>query len=237
MQFDAVLRTFSEFFEREGIRYCVVGGLAVQAWGHSRFTKDVDLAVARSDQARVIAFAESAGYETLNVTSSFSNHLHPDRQFGRLDFLYPDDRTAGRMFAVASVRTVVGTVAIPVASPEHLSMMKALAIKQNPARALYEGDDVRALLSLPGVDLEAAGTTSRRSACWSSSMSSEKRVEVLDFESALPMTEADVAALEAVRKLNYMPPQEYLEFLLAFAPMHPPDRRINRPEDTAFELD
>jgi len=29
MQFDEVLRTFAEFFEREGIRYAVAGGLAI----------------------------------------------------------------------------------------------------------------------------------------------------------------------------------------------------------------
>jgi hypothetical protein len=153
MQFDAVLRMFQKFFDREGIRYCVVGGLAVQAWGNSRFTNDVDISVARSDQQRVIAFAESAGYETLNITASFSNHLHSDRQLGRLDFLYPDDQTAARMFDAAVVRPVIGTVIAPVASPEHLAMMKGMAMKQNPGRALYEADDVRLLLALPGVDL------------------------------------------------------------------------------------
>jgi hypothetical protein len=67
-------------------------------------------------------------------------------------------------------------------------------------------------------------------------MQSRKPAEMLDFEAALPMTQADIAALEAVRKLNYLPPQEYLEFLLAFAPMHPPDRSTHREEDKAFEL-
>src|SRR5262249_46708902 len=33
MQFDEVLRTFGEFFEREKIPYAVIGGLAMQAWG------------------------------------------------------------------------------------------------------------------------------------------------------------------------------------------------------------
>jgi hypothetical protein len=34
-------------------------------------------------------------------------------------------------------------------------MMKALAMKNFPHRALYEGEDVRTLLNLPGVDREA----------------------------------------------------------------------------------
>jgi hypothetical protein len=44
---------------------------------------------------------------------------------------------------------------MPVASPEHLAMMKAVAMKSFPHRALYEGEDVRTLLKVPGVDREA----------------------------------------------------------------------------------
>jgi hypothetical protein len=155
MQFDAVLRSFSEFFEREGIRYCVIGGLAMQAWGHARFTKDLDIAVSRSEQTRVLAFAESLGYEAFHVARAFSNHDHPDRSRGRIDFMYPDDATAARMFAAAVRKPVVGDVEAPVASPEHLAMMKGLAMRENGARILYEGEDVRHLLSLPGVDVAA----------------------------------------------------------------------------------
>lgn len=155
MQFDAVLRTFSEFFEREGIRYAIIGGLAMQAWGHARFTKDLDIAVRRSDQQRVLAFADSLGYEAFHVARGFSNHDHPDKTRGRIDFMYPDDATAERMFAAAVRKLIVGVVEAPVASPEHLAMMKGLAMRENEARILYEGEDVRHLLSLPDVDVAA----------------------------------------------------------------------------------
>lgn len=36
MQFENVLRTWKAFFEREGIRYAVIGGLAMSAWGSPR---------------------------------------------------------------------------------------------------------------------------------------------------------------------------------------------------------
>jgi hypothetical protein len=152
MQFDVVLRTFSEFFEREGIRYCVVGGLAVQAWGHSRFTNDVDIAVTRSDQARVLAFADALGYEAFFVSAGFSNHDHPDRAFGRIDFMYPDDATAAQVFDASTRVLVVGDVEAPVAAAEHLAMMKGLAMKEKPARIPYEAEDVRYLLSLAGMN-------------------------------------------------------------------------------------
>lgn len=155
MQFDEVLRTFAAFFEREGIRYALVGGLAVYAWGGSRTTKDIDFLVARSDQQRVIAFAESLGYDTLHVTQAFSNHAHTDTRLGRVDFLYVSDQTAEKIFASSTSKAVVGDEAVQVASPEHLAMMKALAMKNFPHRTLFEPEDVRVLLSVPGVDHEA----------------------------------------------------------------------------------
>lgn len=62
-------------------------------------------------------------------------------------------------------------------------------------------------------------------------MRSGKRAEILDFEAALETTPEDVAALAAARARNTMTSHEYLEFLLAFAPMHPPDR--SHPPDDA----
>lgn len=155
MRFDEVLRTFARFFEREGIRYALIGGLAMQAWGRSRLTKDIDFAVDSSVRGRLIAFAESLGYETLYVSEGYSNHVHTDEQWGRVDFMYLSGDTAEKIFAAAQAKTVVGDEAAPVASAEHLAMMKAVAMKNFPHRALFEGEDVRLLMNAPGVDREA----------------------------------------------------------------------------------
>jgi hypothetical protein len=152
MQFDEVLRTFSGFFEREGIRYALIGGLAMQAWGRSRMTKDIDIAVDRSSQERVVSFAQSLGYESLYVSEAYSNHLHSDTRLGRVDFMYLAGDTAERIFRATELKPIVGDVVFPVTSPEHLAMMKGVAMKNFPHRALFEGEDVRLLINLPGVD-------------------------------------------------------------------------------------
>lgn len=71
MQFDQVLRTFADFFEREGIRYAVAGGAALVAWGHTRPTHDVDFAVDGNERERVIAYAEVLGYETTFASEGY----------------------------------------------------------------------------------------------------------------------------------------------------------------------
>lgn len=154
MDFVRVLRTFTEFFDRESVRYVVIGGLAVHAYGRLRPTKDADFGVDLHNQRRVIAFAESLGYETLNDTRAFSNHAHSDPAMGRVDFMYFDEATAAKVFAAASEKLIIEGLTARIAAPGHLAMMKALSMKNFPHRALYEGDDVRVLLQAPGVNVE-----------------------------------------------------------------------------------
>lgn len=152
MQFDEVLRTFASFFDREGIRYAIAGGLAIHAWGHSRTTQDIDFVVEGNQQHRVIAFAESVGYRTLYASSGYSNHEHPEETFGRVDLLYVYGETAERVFAEAGHRLVAGDVHAPVPRPEHLIAMKVQAIKNAPRRVSIDVPDIEFLLRLPGID-------------------------------------------------------------------------------------
>ena len=152
MQFDEVLRTFSEFFERERIRYAVAGGLAIHAWGRSRTTQDIDFAVDGIAQRNVIRFAESIGYQTLHSSDGYSNHEHPDEAFGLVDLMYLYGATADRVFADAAHRFVVGDSKAPVPKPEHLIAMKVQAIKNAPRRVSIDVPDIEYLLTLPGID-------------------------------------------------------------------------------------
>jgi hypothetical protein len=149
MEFDEVLRTFGAFFEREGIRHALIGGLALRAWGHVRATQDVDFVVEQTETQRIVEFAESQGFETIYVSEGYSNHVRGD---DRIDFMYVDAATGAQIFDAAQQRTVVHGVELPVAKPEHLSAMKAIAIKWNPRRGWRDVDDVLFLLRLPGVD-------------------------------------------------------------------------------------
>lgn len=155
MQFDEVLRTFAAFFERERIRYALIGGLAMQAWGQTRLTKDVDFVVDLAARDRVIAYAESIGYETLHVSDGYSNHLHQDEGFGRVDFMYVSGMAADMIFGAAVRKPIVGEQTLPVPSAEHLAMMKGLFMKNVPRREFADGDDVCVLLNVPGVDRAA----------------------------------------------------------------------------------
>jgi hypothetical protein len=155
MQFSEVLAMFAGFFERERIPWAVAGGLAVAAWGYQRATQDIDFVISGAAREKVTAFAESIGYETIHASESFSHHVHPTEDFGRVDALYVYGRTAEDMFASATRRVAAGKIAVPVVSAEHIAMMKAFAIKANPTRRRSDARDVEFLLTLPGIDREA----------------------------------------------------------------------------------
>jgi hypothetical protein len=155
VQFERVLTTFADFLDAGGIRWALIGGLAVHAWGRVRPTLDADFAVDAAGQRRVAEFAESLGFVTVYSSEAFSNHEHPDAAWGHVDFMYLSGSTADAVFDASVMKEVVPSRSMPVASAEHLAMMKALAMKNFPHRALYEGEDVRVLLGVPGVDRDA----------------------------------------------------------------------------------
>jgi hypothetical protein len=155
MDIASALRTFGDFFERESIRYAVIGGVAVTAWGRVRSTKDLDFAVEAQDRQRVITFAESIGYETLYVSEAFSNHVHADQALGRIDFMYLRGITAEKVLSTTVEKPLLDDRSLPVASAEHLAMMKGLSMRNDSNRVRYEGEDVRVLLNVQGVNIEA----------------------------------------------------------------------------------
>lgn len=145
------LEPAAAFLDQQGFRWALVGGLAMQTYGLSRATMDVDLVVEASAREKIVSFMESFGYETLYVSDGFSNHLHPDQTYGRVDFAYVDAQTADKLFAAC--RNVPGALGRPVAvpSPVHLIAMKVHAAKNDPSRTFREMADVEHLLRQPGV--------------------------------------------------------------------------------------
>jgi len=165
MQFTEVLTTFAEFFEREKIRWAIAGVLAVGAWGYQRYTDDIDFVVSGSERERVVAFAESLGYETTYASEGFSNHIHTVADWGHVDMLYLYDRTETELFAAATSRVVLPGLTAPVITPEHIAMMKAAAIRDRPERSFGDARDVESCSLCRRSIARGSGHTSSVWAC------------------------------------------------------------------------
>jgi hypothetical protein len=167
MDFPGVLGRIVSHVEAGGHRWVLVGGLAMQALGSARATQDLDLVTDVDAREGVVGFMESLGYETLYQSLAFSNHLHRDPGFGRVDFIYVDRSTADRLVAEGRPLDWLGR-RILVPSAEHLVAMKVHAMKNDPTRSLREMTDIQYLLERGGVDrarvrgyFEAAGLRER----------------------------------------------------------------------------
>lgn len=154
MDFALVLERIGDHLGEEGHSFALVGGLGLAALGITRATLDVDLLVPAAAQDTIIEFMERLGYETLHRSSGYSNHLHPEEAYGRVDFVYVRGATQTKIFAGARPMEGPGDTTILVPRPEHLAAMKVLAMKNDPQRRLQELADIAALLRLPGVDRE-----------------------------------------------------------------------------------
>ena len=149
-----MLGTLAGFFEREGLRYAVVGAFGLQAYGLGRATMDVDVVAEVAAQRQVLAFLESLGYELLHASVGYSNHVHPLPDMGRVDVVYVSGETGQLLFGRCVRALDLGERLLPVPRPEHLAAMKVQAMKNDPGRTLQEMADIQFLLRIPGVDEE-----------------------------------------------------------------------------------
>jgi hypothetical protein len=149
-----VLAEVTRFLSERGIRHGIAGAMALHAHGLTRATQDIDLVVEESAREALLTHLASLGYELLQSSEGFSNHLHPDRRWGRLDFIYVDPQTTDVLFKGAQALEIFPSARILVPKPEHLIAMKVQAIKSDPRRTLQDLADIQALLTLPGVDEE-----------------------------------------------------------------------------------
>lgn len=126
---DEALREASAFLETAGYPYAVIGGLATQLWGESRFTYDVDIKV----------LAQNTDYATLRaaIQQAFpepgrplvpTNPLIVSVKIGNLvvDFLLTIPGYEEQMIRRA-VRMPLGELLLPVCTPEDLIIQKAIA--------------------------------------------------------------------------------------------------------------
>ena len=154
MDFGKILGALVTFLEREGFRFAAIGAFGLHAYGLSRATLDLDLATEEAAQPQLVAFLESLGYETLHRSPGYSNHLHPQPDLGRVDFVYVSGETSRLLFGDGGTVLRLGGRNVPVPRPEHLAAMKIHAMKNDPSRTLQEMADIQFLLRLPEIDYE-----------------------------------------------------------------------------------
>lgn len=154
MDFERIIGNLAEYFEEHDASYALIGGLALATYGVVRATVDLDIVVDAEIQEDLIQHMNELGYETLYRSGGYSNHRHPDPDWGRVDIVYVRDRTSRDLFSSVVTVAGFGDLRVPVPRVEHLIAMKVLAMKNDPSRTFQEMADIRSLLEHSVVDRE-----------------------------------------------------------------------------------
>ena len=147
-----------------GVRFALVGGLAVSIRTEPRFTKDADLAVAVAtddDAERLIRQLRGVGYEVHALVEHEAAHRLATVRLSRgggdqtpvVDLLFASSGIEAEVVADAEPLEVLPGLTIPVARVGHLLILKVLS--QDDERRPQDAGDLRALrLVASGEDRE-----------------------------------------------------------------------------------
>ena len=148
-----------EFLQREllarSLPFLVIGGHAVNAYGYSRLTKDLDLLVRRTDWKRWRELLEKEGFAFLFDGGTFMQMSSPEKYRLPMDFMLVSDKTFGGMQG-ASKGIQIGTVMVRVPSLDHLLALKLHALKYGPPRRGYKDlIDVLSLVDANAIEIRS----------------------------------------------------------------------------------
>jgi len=141
IEMQSVLRLLAEISEENHIPILLIGGHALQAYGVSRQTVDVDVLVADANAGAVGAALQRAGYAQVVRSEIFARFRHPSIVLADVDVLFVDGDTATRMSGQAK-QWMVGETTCLVPALAHLVAMKLHATRCNPQRGLRDFADI-----------------------------------------------------------------------------------------------
>jgi predicted nucleotidyltransferase len=128
-----LLRPLDLLFKKHGIRYALIGGYAVAAWGKARATRDVDLFCASGDSRRLAAALREASLDFEHRTGDWDDPISEVIRIGQASGTEPFEidvligirnAPAGLFDRIRAV--VIDDLSVPVASPEDMIILKLL---------------------------------------------------------------------------------------------------------------
>jgi hypothetical protein len=155
---EAAALRIAQDLEALGRRGAVIGGVAVSARCEPRFTRDLDLAIAVTDdaEAEVLLFAlQNGGYRVHTVLENTAKHrlatvrlesLDANAHGIIVDLLFGSSGIEAEIVAEAELLEVFPGVTLPVARVGHLLALKILA--RDDRRRPQDIVDIRSLLAV-----------------------------------------------------------------------------------------
>ena len=141
-------------FERAKIPFLLIGGYAVNAYGYSRTTRDVDFMIVSSDFDKARRVVQQCGYRQYVHKDLCARFVDHERQWAPLDLVFVEQGTFQNILKEAKGVEVMGRKLL-VPSAEHLVALKLHAIKNDPQRETKDLNDIFEIIKAKGLDVNA----------------------------------------------------------------------------------
>jgi len=149
------IATIHEKASRQQLRFLVVGGLAINHYGYSRDTSDLDLFVSHNDRAAWLELLASFGYTNYHDGGNFIQYAAPAQNAWPVDLMLVQEKTFAPIFAASRDANLYG-VKTRVPSLEHLLALKLHALKHTRLhRFLKDFLDVENLIRINQLDIKS----------------------------------------------------------------------------------
>lgn len=140
---------------RRKLRFLVIGGLAVNHYGYSRETADLDFFISRDERGEWLELLAASGYKNFHDGGSFIQFETPDKSAWPVDLMLVQEKTFSPIFR-ASLEAEFFGVKTRVPSLEHLITLKLHALKNTRMhRFLKDFLDVENLLRINRIDVRS----------------------------------------------------------------------------------
>ncbi|HEY1789155.1 MAG TPA: nucleotidyltransferase family protein [Verrucomicrobiae bacterium] len=152
MSFFEVISTESS---KRDLRYLVIGGLAVNFYGYSRETGDLDILIHRDNREQWLNLFSGLGYTVYQEGEGFLQLSPPKQNAWPVDLMLVRESTFEPMYASGREVDLYGTqTRIP--SLEHLLMLKLHALKNARInRFLKDFLDVENIIRINKLDIKS----------------------------------------------------------------------------------
>jgi hypothetical protein len=137
-------------FDEAGIRYALIGGLAMALRGVQRATFDLDFLLMLSDLDAADSILNAEGCTRVYKSENVSHYQHPAPGGLRVDILHAFRGPSLGMLGRADRLELTPGCSLPVLRIEDIVGLKIQALVNNPARALGDWNDIHRLIRHAG---------------------------------------------------------------------------------------
>lgn len=137
------------------LRFLVIGGLAVNHYGYSRDTSDLDFFISVDDRSEWMKLLEDFGYVSHNDGGNFIQFNPPAQNAWPVDLMLVQEKTFAPILDASQSADFFGVKTL-VPSLEHLIALKLHALKNTRmSRFLKDFLDVEYLIRINRLDLKS----------------------------------------------------------------------------------